>query len=107
VQSYLTSRGWRSEPYGREGNGLLFQHPAMPEADLLLPLKRDLADHALRMGDQVVTLATIEQRPVQEILNDLSGPTGDVFRLRVAGSVAALGNLPLDEAIKLLNGARQ
>jgi hypothetical protein len=107
VQIYLSSRGWRSKPYGPEGNGLLFHHPSMPEADLLLPLKRDLGDYAARMGELVVTLATIEQRPVQEILNDLSGPTGDVFRLRVAGSVAALGNLPLDEAIKLLDGARQ
>ena len=79
----------------------------MPEVDLLLPLKRGLGDYAARMGDLVVALATIEQRPVPEILNDLSGPTGDVFRLRVAGSVAALGNLPLDEAIKLLEGVRQ
>ena len=107
VQTYLASRGWRSEPYGREGNGLLFFHPEMPEADLLLPLKRTLGDYALRMGDLVVALATIEQRPLQEVLNDLSGPAGDVFRLRIAGSVAALGNLPLDEAINLLGGARQ
>ena len=79
----------------------------MTQVDLLLPLKGDLGDFAARMGDLVVALATIEQRPVWEILNDLSGPSGDVFRLRVAGSVAALGNLPLDEAIKLLEGGRQ
>ena len=107
VQLYLSSRGWKPEPYGSGGKGLLFLHPAMPEVDLLLPLKRGLGDYAARMGDLVVALATIEQRPVPEILNDLSGPTGDVFRLRVAGSVAALGNLPLDEAIKLLEGVRQ
>jgi hypothetical protein len=107
VQLYLSSRGWKSEPYGTEGIGLLFVHPSFPEIDLLLPLKRDLGDYAARLGDLVAALATIERRPVQEILNDLSGPTGDVFRLRVAGSVSALGNLPLDEAIKLLDGARQ
>ncbi len=107
VQLYLSSRGWKSELYGTEGNALLFLHPSFPEVDLLLPLKRNLGDYANRMADLVIALATIEQRPVQEILNDLSGPTGDVFRLRVAGSVSALGNLPLDEAIKLLDGARQ
>ena len=32
------------------------------------------------MADLVVALATIEQRPIWEILNDLSGPSGDVFR---------------------------
>ncbi len=107
VQLYLTSRGWVAEPYVSEGKGLLFQHPSMSQVDLLLPLKRDLGDFAARMGDLVVALATIYQRPVWEILNDLSGPSGDVFRLRVVGSVAALGNLPLDEAIKLLEGGRQ
>ncbi len=107
VQAYLFSRGWSSKPYGREGDGLLFHHLSMPEVDLLLPLKLDLRDYGARMADLVGTLATIEQRPVREILNDLSGPAGDVFRLRIAGSVAALGSLPLDEAIKLLGGARQ
>jgi hypothetical protein len=107
VQAYLFSRGWSAVPYGRDGDGLLFHHLSMPEVDLLLPLKRDLRDYAARMKDLLVSLATIERRPVQEILNDLTGPTGDVFRFRVAGSVAALGNLPLDEAMKLLAGARQ
>jgi hypothetical protein len=78
VQLYLSSRGWKPELYGTEGNALLFLHPSFPEVDLLLPLKRNLGDYANRMADLVVALATIEQRPVQEILNDLSGPTGDV-----------------------------
>jgi hypothetical protein len=107
VQLYLAGRGWKSEPYGAQGKGLLFHLPSMPEAELLLPLKRDLSDYAIRMEDLVVTLAAVEQRPVAEVLNDLSGPKGDVFRFRVAGSVALMGNLPLDEAIKLFAGARR
>jgi hypothetical protein len=107
VQLYLSSRGWTSRPYGREGNALLFVHPSFPEVDLLLPLRKDFRDFADRMRELVVALGTIEQRPVQAIINDLSGPAGDALRLRVAGSVAALGNLPLDEAIKLVEGARQ
>jgi hypothetical protein len=107
VQLYLAGRGWKSEPYGTQGKGLLFHLPSIPEAELLLPLKRDLSDYAIRMEDLVVTLATVEQRPVIEVLNDLSGPKGDVFRLRVAGSVASMGNLPLDEAINLIEGGRR
>jgi hypothetical protein len=107
VQLYLSSRGWMSKPYGPDGSGLQLRHPSFPKVDLLLPLKRDLGDFALRMGDFVVALATIERRPAQEVLNDLSGPAGDVFRLSIVGSVAALGNLPIEEAIQLLQGARQ
>jgi hypothetical protein len=79
----------------------------MPDVDLLLPLKRELADYASRMRELVGTLAAVEQRPITEILNDLSGPSGDVLRFRVAGSVSALGNVPLDHAIKLIEGARE
>ena len=60
-----------------------------------------------RMADLVVALATIEQRPVWEILNDLSGPSGDLFRVKIAGAVASQGSFPLDEAIKLFQGGRQ
>src|SRR5262249_14758696 len=83
VQLYLTSRGWIGEPFGKDGKGLRFHHPSMPKVDLLLPLKRELGDYILRMADVVIDLATIEQRSPWEILNDLSGPPGDVFRFRV------------------------
>ena len=59
------------------------------------------------MADLIVALATIEQRPIWEILNDLSAPSGDVFRLKIAGSVTSQGSFPLDEAIKLFQGGRQ
>jgi len=104
VQLYLAVRGWKSEPYGAQGKGLLFHLPSMPEAELLLPLKRDLFDYAIRMEDLVTALATVEQRSVIEVFNDLAGPKGDVFRLRVAGPIASKGNLPLDEAISLIQG---
>jgi hypothetical protein len=79
----------------------------MRGVDLLLPLTRDLGDYAQRIADLVVALATIERRPVGEILNDLAGPSGDVFRLKIAGAVTSLGSFPLDDAIKLLQGGRQ
>jgi hypothetical protein len=77
---YLTSRGWVSKPYGAAGQALQFRNASMHGVDLLLPLTRDLGDYAQRMADLVVALATIEQRPIWEILNDLSGPSGDLFR---------------------------
>jgi hypothetical protein len=106
VQLYLTSRGWVSEPFGPAGKGLLFRHPSTSQIDLLLPLTRDLGDFATRMAELVANLSAFERRPVWELLNDLSTPPGDVLRFRVAGSVAVLGQLPLDEGIKLLQGGR-
>jgi len=107
INLYLTSRGWASKPYGAAGQALQFRNSSMRGVDLLLPLTRDLSEYAQTMADLVVALATIERRPVGEVLNDLSGPSRDVFRLKIAGAVTSLGSFPLDDAIKLLQGGRQ
>jgi hypothetical protein len=107
INLYLTSRGWVSKPYGSAGQALQFRNPSLRGVDLLVPLTRDLGDYAQRMADLIVALTTIEKRPIWEIFNDLSAPSGDVFRLKVAGSVTSQGNFPLDEAIKLFQGGRQ
>ena len=106
VRLYLTSRGWLPRPDGASPKAVEFHNPAYAEVELLLPLKQDVGDFALRMADVVVGLATIEQRSPWEVLNDLSGPPGDVLRLRVAAPDATLGNIPLDEGIQLLRGGR-
>ncbi len=107
ISLYLTGRGWVSKPYGSARQALQFRTSSMRGVDLLVPLTRDLGDYAQRMADLIVALATIEQRPVWEILNDLSAPSGDVFRLKIAGSVTSQGSFPLDHAIKLFQGGRQ
>jgi hypothetical protein len=102
---YLTGRGWLVDPDGPHPKALAFRHP-QSKVEILLPMERSLGDYLLRMADVVVALSRVEDRPVQEVLNDLSMPPGDVFRFRIAGSVAALGQLPLEEGIKLLQGGR-
>jgi hypothetical protein len=106
VRLYLTSRGWIGEPFGKGGKGLRFHHPSTQQVDLLLPLDRDLGDYTARMAELVTSLATIESRPWSQIIRDLSGPAGDVFRFRVDAADATLGNLPLDQGIALLRGGR-
>jgi hypothetical protein len=106
VRLYLSTRGWIPKRNGAADKAIEFRHPSFPGAELLLPLKREIGDFVLRMADIVVGLATIEQRPAWEILNDLSRPPGDVFRLRVVATDAELGNLPLEEGVRLLRGSR-
>jgi hypothetical protein len=106
VQLYLLSRGWIGEPFGKDGKGLRFHHPSIPEVDLLLPLKRELGDYKIRMAELLTSLATIEERPWLQVIRDLSGPSGDVLRFRVDAADTTLGNLPLEEGIQLLRGGR-
>ena len=104
VRLYLASRGWVEKAFGTPGKGLQFTHPRHPKVDLILPLKRELRDYTERLDDLVVALAAIEDRPVAQVLNDLTGPSADVFRFRLSADVATLGNLPLEEGIQFLRG---
>ncbi len=104
VKLYLSSRGWASQPSFQSRDALVFRHSSFPGTEILLPIRRELGDFVLRMADVVTTLAAVEHRSAWEVLNDLSGPSGDVFRLRVVAPDSTLGNLPLEEGIKLLQG---
>src|SRR5262249_28672218 len=82
----------------------LFRQPDLGDAEVLLPLRRELGEYIPRMADAVVALAVVERRSPLEVLNDLSGPPSDVLRLRVSAPDATLGNLPLDQGLQLLRG---
>ena len=88
------------------GTGETDRFPGQPDAEVLLPLRRDWPDYSRRMADAVLTLAAVEQRPYEEVLQDLSSVSGDVLRVCVQTPDAALGTLPLDEGLQLLSGGR-
>jgi hypothetical protein len=107
VQLYLTSRGWQKEPAASTDKATTYRLPQEPNAEVLLPRTRDLADYALRMGDAAEMIAAVEQRSIREVLVDLSAPPADVIRLGILAPEASLGTLPLDEGIRLVQGGRE
>jgi hypothetical protein len=106
VQLYLVSRGWIPDPAESRPDAPLFRHPDLGDAEVLLPLSREFADYIPRMADVIMALAIVERRSPFEVLNDLSGPPSDVLRLRISAPDATLGNLPLEEGLRLLRGGR-
>lgn len=106
VQLYLTSHGWERESATSTGMANVFRFPLLPDAEVLLPSRRDLADYTRRMADVVEMVAAVEKRPVWQVLADLSAPPADVLRLQVTAPDTTLGTLPLEEGIRLIEGAR-
>lgn len=107
VQLYLTSRGWQKESAAPTAKATVYRFPDEPDAEVVLPRTRDLADYALRMGDVAQMIAAVEQRSIREVLVDLSAPPADVIRLGILAPEASLGTLPLDEGIRLVQGGRE
>jgi hypothetical protein len=106
VQIYVASRGWKRDDASSTPKGNVYRYPALRDAEALIPSRRDLADYVERMADVVQMLAAVEQRSAWEIIADLSSPPADVLRLRISAPNATLGTLPLDEGIRLIDGAR-
>ena len=106
VQLYLISRGWIADDAESSPIATIYRNPTVADAEVVLPLRRDLGDFTLRMADIVHALAIVEKRPFLEVLDDLSSPPSDVLRLHVWAAEATLGNFPLDDAIQLLRGGR-
>jgi len=106
LQQYLQGHGWVVSPEASSVDVAVLHHPAQPEAEVLLPRRREFGDYALRVADVIRTVAAVEQRAIGEVLRDVSGPPADVIRLRLAAPGATLGVLPLEEGIQLIQGGR-
>ncbi len=106
VRLYLLSRGWVALEGESTPSASIFREPTVGDAEVMLPLRPESADYALRMADVIEALAIVEKKPILQILNDISGPPSDILRLRVQSAEASLGNFPLDDALQLLRGGR-
>lgn len=106
VRSYALAKGWQRIP--NVGGGIaLFSHPGADLDQLLVPMDETFLDYSRRLRDVVETLADFEHRPVEEVLNDLIVSESDIVRFRVASPATERGSIPLQEGIRLLEGAKR
>jgi len=108
VASYLRVQGWRQEAdlNGKGSLWLLGPGNGRDEADVTLPLRRDLGDFELRMSEVVRTLGRVERRPEAEILQDLLTTSSDLIRVRAPSREAESGSLPLEQAVAFVERSR-
>ncbi|GAB4385415.1 MAG: hypothetical protein Kow0022_11180 [Phycisphaerales bacterium] len=94
VASYLRAAGW-TQAEAREGRYALWTRG--DDFEVLLPLRSDLRDFALRMSDLLVVLAKAENRSQLSILSDLLVTGADVIRVRLIDDDLADGSMPIEE----------
>lgn len=106
IATYLRAKGWRQEADLDGRASLWLGHAADgEEVDVTLPLKRELGDFVLRMGELLRTLADVEQRSQLEVLQDFLTTTADLIRIR-APSRDHNGTLPLEHAVTFVERSR-
>jgi hypothetical protein len=106
VDRYARASGWRRLNGFDQRRMTVYERPDLALRQLLVPA-RQVDDYERALADVIERLAEIEQRPKQEVLNDLLMPPADVLRVAVAGPEADGGLLPLAQASNLLAGLKQ
>jgi len=105
VVSYLRATGWSQQQVQPERQSVWTRGNDNGGFEVVVPLAR-WGDYAIRMSELLATLESAEQRSQLEILTDLSFSNADVVRIRADIRDAADGSIPLDDAIALVDRAR-
>ncbi len=103
---YAESLDWR-RVQGIEVDIALFHEPDRREHQIIIPLDEQFDDYGERVIDVISRLADFEKRPALEILNLLLVPSADILRFREISNEAESGNLPLDHAVRMIDGTRK
>jgi hypothetical protein len=106
LRSYALAKGWQRAG-NVDGRFSVLSHPGSDLDQVLAPLNVYAPDYGRRIGDAVQVLSEKESRPALEVLNDLLQADADVLRFRVVSPEAVRGMLPLEEAVDLMEGAKQ
>ena len=106
VRVYAEGLGWRRVE-GVNGKIAVFKDPASPLRQLIVPLDEQFDDYGERTAEAIHRLAEFEKRPEREILDHLLLPPADLVLFREVSADAEAGNLPLDHAVRMIDGIRK
>lgn len=104
---YAQGLGWQPVLNGKRTDIAVFHRPDSRLHQVIVPTDTSLADFGEAVLEAVRKLAEFEKRPAGEVLEHLLLPPADVLRFREFSPDAETGNLPLDHAVRLLNGTRK
>ena len=106
--AYLRSSGWQEMRLIADRAAIWQKrNEAGEEFETLVPQKRSLDDYALRMAQVLEALAVVESRSELEIYADILRTQTDTVRLQFRSSLFEDGSVPLDQAVRMVEGARE
>lgn len=106
LASYLRANGWQESDRTDKAAYWTRRNENGEEFEVLLPLRRDVADVAIRMGEVLQTLEKFEKRSQLQILDDLSTTNADVVRIRTQPRDADSGSIGIEDGVLVFERAR-
>jgi hypothetical protein len=104
---YLAANGWRRDrPYGRGELWTRHADNVTASFEVLVPRDRSMGDYASRITDLLETLAVVEDRPLTEVISELTTSGMDVPSVRLRPDTPS-GTVPLPHLHKAVASARE
>lgn len=107
LAAWLRATGWalvRTEP----DRLAIYERPSSDgdAFEVLVPLRSDLRDYHLRIGEALATLAEAEGRAQLDVLRDVMQAQTDVVRIALDGPSTGEGSIALDAGARVFAHAR-
>jgi hypothetical protein len=102
IRTYLSDNAWQQSTTWRGAS--VWSHEDGYE--VLVPSRDDLADTGLRVRELLTVLTTVEQRPADDIVVDISAPLDDVQSYRTFPEDMPSGFTSLDAGIEALQAVK-
>jgi len=103
ARAYMIAQGWEIKETLQ--NKALILSRAGTEEELLLPLRKELGDYALRMSELVNKLSEIENSSALSIISDINTNSADVIRIRIIEG-AKDGSISLATTSEIIHEAK-
>ena len=105
--AYLRASGWSRETEIEQKASIWLKLDMLGQPDVVVPLRRDAADFALRISEVLGTLESVEQRSQEDIFKDLLTASSDLVRIRSITGETADGTIALDVGVSFVEHARE
>jgi hypothetical protein len=105
--AYLRASGWSRETEIEQKASIWLKLDSPGQPDVVVPLRRDAADFALRIAEVLGTLESVEQRSQEDIVKDLLTASADLVRIRSIAGETADGTIALDVGVSFVEHARE
>ena len=106
VRTYAEGLGWRRVE-GVNGKLAVYSNVNTPLRQLIVPLDERFDDYGDRTAEAIHRLAEFEKRPAHEVLNHLLMTPADLLRFGEVSPDAEAGSIPLDHAVRMIDGVRK
>jgi hypothetical protein len=105
--AYLRARQWK-EIRKVGDRAILWSYKHRSKIfDIVMPLRRDLADYETRIAESLNTLEAVEGRSQLSIIKDLYTASADVVRVPTKPEASTSGMVGVDEGVELIRHARE